>query len=304
MTLPNFLIIGAMKSGTTSLYHYLAQHPQIYMSLVKEPKFFALEGTTWDPEPRGSGGLAKIKGIRNWDAYLNLFSGVADEIAIGEASPLYLYAPQAAEKIRQVLPEVKIIAILRHPVDRAYSHFLHWVQRGLEPLGSDFVNVLRAEDDRIARDWSPNYHYKHRGFYYEQLKRYYDRFDRDQIRVYLFDDLQRDPVALIQNIFEYLQVDPTFVPQTDKQYNISKLPKNQQIQQLLDRPNPIKKILKLLIPNSWKKTLKNKIKTYNSIKPNLDRELHYQLTQEYKKDLLKLQDLIQKDLSPWLKNCL
>lgn len=304
MTLPNFLIIGAMKSGTTSLYHYLAQHPQIYMSLVKEPKFFALEGTTWDPEPLGSGGLAKIKGIRDWDAYLNLFSGVADEIAIGEASPLYLYAPQSAEKIRQVLPEVKIIAILRHPVDRAYSHFLHWVQRGLEPLGSDFVNVLRAEDDRIARDWSPNYHYKHRGFYYEQLKRYYDRFDRDRIRIYLFDDLQRDPVALIQNIFEYLQVDPTFVPQTDKQYNISKLPKNQQIQQLLDRPNPIKKILKLLIPNSWKKTLKNQIKTYNSIKPKLDKELHYQLTQEYKNDLLKLQDLIQKDLSPWLKNCL
>lgn len=300
MTLPNFLIVGAMKSGTTSLYHYLAQHPQIYMSPIKEPKFFALEGTMWDPEPRGSGGLAKIPGIRDWNAYLDLFSGVADEIAIGEASPLYLYAPPSAEKIRQVLPEAKIIAILRHPVDRAYSHFLHWVQRGLEPLGSDFVNVLRAEDERIARNWSPNYHYKHRGFYYEQLKRYYDRFDRDRIRVYLFDELQRDPLAVTRDLFEYLDVDPTFVPQTDRQYNRSQIPRNQQVQQILDRPNLIKKLLKPFIPTPWKERLKNTIKTYNSSKPKLSLDLRHQLTQEYENDLLKLQDLIQKDLSPWL----
>jgi Sulfotransferase family len=301
MTLPNFLIIGAMKSGTTSLYHYLAQHPQIYMSSVKEPKFFALEGTTWDAEPLGSGGLAKIKGIRDWNTYQELFSGVSGETAIGEASPLYIYAPLAAEKIRQTLPDVKIIAILRHPVDRAYSHFLHWVQRELEPLGADFLKVWNEEDARVALDWSPNYHYKHRGFYYNQLKRYYDRFEKDRIRVYLLEDLQRDPIALTRDLFDYLEVDPSFVPQTDRKYNVSKIPKNSQLKQLLDRPNLLKKVLKPFIPPAWRDRLKNNFKQKNTIKPQLDPELRHRLTQDYREDILKLQDLIQKDLSLWLR---
>lgn len=300
MTLPNFLIIGAMKSGTTSLYHYLAQHPQIYMSSVKEPKFFALEGTSWDSEPLGPGGLTKIKGIREWETYQELFSGVSTETAIGEASPIYLYAPLAAENIRQTLPHVKIVAILRHPVDRAYSHFLHWVQRGLEPLGADFVKVWNEEDDRIAGDWSPNYHYKHRGFYYNQLKRYYDRFDRDQIRIYLFEDLHQDPITLMQDLFNYLEVDPAFIPQTDQQYNVSQIPQNSQLNQFIDRPNLAKMILKPFIPKAWRDRLKNNLKQKNAIKPKLDPELRHQLTQDYREDILKLQDLIQKDLSLWL----
>lgn len=301
MNLPNFIIIGAMKSGTTSLYHYLAQHPQIYMSSVKEPKFFALEGTTWDAEPLGSGGLAKVKGIRDWDAYQELFSGVSGETAIGEASPLYIYAPLAAQKIQQTLPNVKIIAILRHPVDRAYSHFLHWVQRGLEPLGADFLKVWNEEDARVAQDWSPNYHYKHRGFYYTQLKRYYDRFSSDRIRVYLFEELQKDPIALAQHIFNYLEVDPSFVPQTDQKYNISQIPGNAQLDRLIDRPNFVKKLLKPFIPQAWRDRLKKSLKQKNAIKPKLDPELRHQLTQEYREDILKLQDTIQKDLSVWLK---
>jgi Sulfotransferase domain len=300
MTLPNFIIIGAMKSGTTSLYNYLAQHPQIYMSSVKEPKFFALEGTTWDSEPLGAGGLAKIKGIREWETYQGLFSGVSGETAIGEASPLYIYAPLAAENIRQTLPHAKIVAILRHPVDRAYSHFLHWVQRGLEPLGADFVKVLNEEDARIALDWSPNYHYKHRGFYYNQLKRYYDRFHGDQIRIYLFEDLQRDPITLTQDLFHYLEVDPAFIPETDQQYNVSQIPQNSQLNQFIDRPNLAKTILKPFIPKTWRDRLKNNLKQKNAIKPKLDPELRQKLTQDYREDILKLQDLIQKDLFLWL----
>jgi len=179
--MPNFLIIGAMKSGTTSLYHYLKQHPQIYMSPVKEPKFFALEGEPFYSDSRGSGGLARIKGIRELKSYQEQFEGVSHEIAIGEASPLYIYVPKAVERIKYYIPEAKLIAILRHPVDRAYSHFLHWIQRGLEPLDSNFESVIREEEIRISQDWSPNWHYKQRGSYYQQLKRYYENFNREQI---------------------------------------------------------------------------------------------------------------------------
>lgn len=300
MSLPNFLMIGAMKSGTTSLYHYLCQHPQIYMSSVKEPKFFALEGTTWDSEPRGPGGLSKIKGIRDWQTYRDLFSGVSGETAIGEASPLYIYAPQAAEKIRKTLPDVKIVAILRHPVDRAYSHFLHWVQRGLEPLGADFLKVWNEEDRRMAENWSPNYHYKHRGFYYDQLQRYYDRFDGDRIRIYLFEELQQDPIALVRDLFSYLEVDGNFNPQTEQKYNESQVPINSQVNQFVDRPNFVKTLLKPFVPQAWRDRLKQTIKQTNSSKPKLDPGLRSQLTQVYREDMLKLQDLIQKDLSNWI----
>lgn len=300
MTLPNFLIIGAMKSGTTSLYQYLTQHPQIYMSSVKEPKFFALEGTTWDCQPLGPGGLSKIKGIRDWQTYQDLFSGVSGETAIGEASPLYIYAPLAAEKIRQTLPDVKIVAILRNPVDRAYSHFLHWVQRGLEPLSADFLKAWNEEDRRIAENWSPNYHYKHRGFYYHQLQRYYDRFDPDSIRVYLFEELQQDPIALVRDLFAYLEVDRDFRPQTDQKYNESQVPKNSQVNQFVERPNLAKTILKPFVPPAWRDRLKKTIKQTNSSKPKLDSGIRSQLTQVYREDILKLQDLIQRDLSSWI----
>ena len=139
MTLPNFLIIGAMKSGTTSLYHYLKQHPQIYMSSIKEPNFFALEGSNLDFN--GAEGkeqiqrLIKRESIINIEEYRALFRRAAHETAIGEASPMYLYSPEAPYRIRYYVPEAKLITILRNPVERAYSAFLYMTRDGREPLG-------------------------------------------------------------------------------------------------------------------------------------------------------------------------
>ena len=123
MTMPNFLIIGAMRAGTTSLYHYLKQHPQVYMSPVKEPRFFALEGEKPDPG-RPTDERLMNHSITDIEAYRALFQAVSKETAIGEASPLYLYSPKAPERIRHYIPDAKLIAVLRDPVERAYSHFL------------------------------------------------------------------------------------------------------------------------------------------------------------------------------------
>jgi hypothetical protein len=196
MTMPNFLIIGAMKSGTTALYHYLRQHPQVYMSPKKEPRFFALEAErlyldrTDDQKP-----LQTLSSVADIEAYRALFEGVSKEVAIGEASHWYLYSPRLRESEQHYIPEVikhytpsvKLIAVLRNPAERAYSQFLHFVRSGLEPL-TDFAQALREEEARKRNNW-PFENYLSRGFYYDQLKRYFDRFAHDQIKVYLYSAL-------------------------------------------------------------------------------------------------------------------
>ena len=182
MTLPNFLIIGAMKSGTTALYYYLAQHPQVYMSPVKEPNFFCSEGQA-----------SREDTVARLETYQGLFKDVSDEKVIGEASHCYLYEPEAAVRIQQYLPDAKFVAVLRDPVDRAYSHFLHMVRNGTEPL-TDFAQALREEEVGAHRERSPQ-DYIGRGLYYDQLKRYFDTFGQDQVRVYLYEDLSEGAQA-------------------------------------------------------------------------------------------------------------
>ncbi len=299
MTMPNFLIIGAAKAGTTALYRYLNEHPQIYMSPKKEPQFFALEGEKADFQGPGDG--IKYTYITEFEAYCELFDNVVNELAIGEASPWYLYEPKAPERIQHYIPNAKLIAILRDPVERAYSNFLNSVREDLEPL-NDFVQAMEAESERINSNWSPRWFYKQRGFYYIQLKRYFDQFDRNQLKVYLYEDLQSDPIGLMQDIFQFLGVDETFVPDTSQKHNVSLIPRNKVLNKLFRQPNSIKSILKPFLPSRLRKQVKTNLINLNlQKKPQLQPEVRKQLIEEYREDILKLQELIQRDLSRWLK---
>src|SRR5215210_1748036 len=153
--LPNFLVIGAGKSGTTSLYHYLRQHPDVYMSPVKEPLFFAAEGGRIrfpGPDGRMISRAANPGAVTRMKDYRALFAGVSGKKAVGEASPQYLYTPEAPLRIKHYVPEAKLIAVLRNPVERAYSAFLHRTRLGREPL-ADFSEALRQEDSRMREGW-------------------------------------------------------------------------------------------------------------------------------------------------------
>ena len=301
MILPNFLIIGAPKAGTTALYHYLSEHPQIYMSPHKEPRFFALEG-----EPienfRGPGDLTNLKLVTDIENYRTLFKEVSNEVAIGEASVWYLYSPKAPERIRHYIPDAKLIAILRDPVERAYSNFLHLVRVDLEPL-TDFAQAMSAQEERISNNWSPRWHYKQRGFYYAQLKRYFDQFDRDQIRIYLYEDFTTNSIDVLQDIFRFLGVDDTFVPDTSQKHNASGIPRNKALYKFLRRSNPIKNILTPFLPSKrLRQHVKANLMNLNTRKkPQLLPDVRTQLIEEYREDILRLQELIQRDLSQWLQ---
>ena len=301
MVMPNFLVFGAAKSGTTSVYKYLQQHPDILMSSFKEPGFFAFEGE--HPILKGPGAQ---KWVDRWvvtevEAYQKLFENYQGEKAIGDASPYYIYYEKTPYNIKKHVPDMKLIAVLREPVERAFSNYVWAIRDRAESL-TDFAEALAVEESRIKDNWGPKWHYKNQGFYYQQLKPYYDLFPREQIKIYLYDDFVSNSVAVMQDMFSFLEVDANFQPNMGKKHNTSKLTKNKSWQQFLDKPNLIKSVFKPFLPERFRYNLKQNAKEKNSYKPKLDNKIRQQLQAEYRDDILKLQDLIQQDLSKWLSN--
>lgn len=313
MTLPNFLILGAGKAGTTSLHYYLQQHPQIYMCPQKETCFFAYEGKTVRFEGPGDRELINRQAITRLDTYQQLFAGVTEETAIGEACPLYLYdASLAAERIHHYIPHAKLIAILRNPVDRAFSSYLMQVREGREPL--DFAAAIAAEEARIQQNWSWG-RYTQVGFYGKQLRHYFERFPASQIQIYLYEDLQQTPQKMLQDIFTFLDVDATFQPDMTLRHNISGLPQNSTLHHALSTlhafligTSPLKQAVKRTLPTSWVQSFNDRYESLRAryfqkslAKPTLPAPLRHQLIDIFREDILQLQTLIQRDLSHWLE---
>ncbi len=298
MTLPNFLVIGAAKAGTTALYRYLEQHPQIYMSPEKEPRFFSWVGQEWDPT-----NPALRKTINTLEKYEALFEGVQNETAIGEASPSYLFNPNAPGNIKKYIPDAKLIAVLRHPAERAFSHFLHFIKCGYEQEYEFDKAIHDIEGHRIG-DWIPREDYLGFGYYSQQLQRYYDLFDTGQIKVYLHEDLKNDTLGALEDIYRFLGVDSGFQADISIRHNVSGIPKNRGLQNLLagkSAASRLLKPLKLLVPKKHRQQLKSKVTQSNLKRPTMSAEARAYLIDLYRDDITSLQDLIGRDLSHWLR---
>ena len=305
--MPNFLVVGAQKAGTTALYQYLKQHPDVYMSPVKEPHFFAFEGRDLDYRgPRDRETLGHMV-VRDEGAYRELFAGAGGEKARGEASAMYLYMEEAVGGIGRHAPDAKLLAVLRNPVDRAYSSFLHMVRDGREPI-PDFGRALAAEEGRISGNWSPIWHYRRMGFYHEQVLRYREAFGPRNLRVFLYEDLEGDPGGVLRDIYEFIGVDPSFVPDVSSRYNVSGVPKSKGLHALhrfLLRPNPVKAAFKPFFPKGLRRRMVegslNTLRNRNLVKPPFPEEVRRDLIEGYREDVAKLETLIGRDLSGWLR---
>ncbi|WP_188150103.1 sulfotransferase family protein [Teredinibacter waterburyi] len=297
--LPNFIIIGAARSGTSSLYEYLRQHPDIFLSTPKEPMYFAF------PEQKvnfsGPGDALQInkKAVTAQDDYLSLFQGSGNCAAVGEASANYLYSTEAAKNIEKLIPDAKLIVVLRNPVERAYSSYLYTLRDGREPLGS-FEEALEKEQQRINDNWEHLWHYQAMGFYHQQLLRYTKLFNNDQLKVILQDDLQANTAEVVRETFEFLGVDSSYRPSTDVSYNQGGKPKSITLNRLLTRPSLLKTLLRPITPRFALEAYV-KFKHKNLTKPELKRETYNNLLHEYSSDITQLQALINRDLSHWLK---
>jgi hypothetical protein len=202
MKLPNFFIVGAPKCGTTSLYHYLNQHPAVFMSPVKEPCYFALEMRPERFAPEYRARVAASSLCSTWQEYRALFDGVRAETAVGEASVCYLWSPTAARNIAEAVPGAKIVAVLRNPVERAWSQYLHgWVNGDVRvPFRALAEASFRAKEE----EFSPAHPFLEFGNYYEQVRRYFELFPRSQVRIYFYED---GLVSIAADVFGFLNVD-------------------------------------------------------------------------------------------------
>ena len=223
---PNFLIVGANKAGTTSIYYYCNQHPQILMSKIKEPMFFTAsdkfknKNVLKNQVRSRTENLANPKVITSLEDYQNLFFGGKNKIARGEASTSYLANPnKAIPKIKSLFPEMKIIACLRNPVERAFSCYCMYHSSGLEKRSFDqaILDEINGNVDNIPQ----GQRYLKLGLYYSSVKSYLQAFGEDQVLIVLFDNLKKYPLNFMKNIFNFLQVDNTFIPSTEVQLNTS-----------------------------------------------------------------------------------
>jgi hypothetical protein len=290
--LPTFVIIGAAKAGTTALYWYLAEHPQVFMSPMKETNFFAF-GLDRNGDPLyGDPELHRFP-IRSLGEYRELFVGAGDARAIGEASPIYLECPEAAGRIHDHLPGARIVCILREPVDRAYSDYQMYLRaRGRK---------LDPERDLVpSAAWArPDSHWMRISRYHVALRRYYDRFPRERIEIILFDDLRRDAAATVAGLYHVLGVDPTFVPSFDTPHNVGGVPSNMALERMLTS-STIRKIVEPVIPRRIA-DLARRLRTRNLAKaPPLPAEMRRRMSTWFEDDVVATSRLIGQSLDPWL----
>ena len=216
MALPDFFIVGAPKAGTTALHAALAAHPGLFMSTVKEPKFFLTDG----PPPTRGGGPGDAQTYREhiWrrPEYEALFDAAPPGTLRGESTPFYLYRQDAQERIQALVPAAKLIVILRDPVERAHSNWTHLWSAGLDPIG-DFVRACAEEDARAAAGWADFWHYTRLGKYGEQLENLFLHFPREQVFVLRYRALIDAPAQTLDDICEFLGVHAGVIGHVPKQ---------------------------------------------------------------------------------------
>jgi hypothetical protein len=292
---PNFLVVGAAKSGTTSLFHYLKQHADVYMPEVKECRFFS-------QLPKNFNGLGAEffpnSGITDAKEYFGLFEGSEDQVC-GDISNDYLYYHEESIKnIKKYLDDdVKILIILRNPIDRAYSNYMHAVRDDWENL--TFEESIIQETFRIKENWGWPYHYIKAGFYFNQVNAYFKNFKN--VKVFLYDDFQEEKL-LMKNIFNFLELDTINYNEGVKEYNASGYPKNKFIHKVVNNDFRIKRLLRPIAKKILPKNILDNIKSKNLEKIPLKKETRCYLEKIYLKDISNLSHLINRDLTHWIKN--
>ena len=299
MTLPNFLIIGAERCGTTSIYNYLGQHPQVFVTPQKETHFFSFEGG----RPRHTGpddDRDDRQTIIEWDAYLALYDGVRGEKACGEVCPGYLNVPGTADNIARHVPDARLVVILRQPASRAFSAYLAHRRMGREPE-ADFEHALEMGPQRLRQGWAACWAYEQAGQYMARLAPYDERFGREHVSVLFYDDLARDPAGFMHNLFNLLQVDDAFTPELSRRYNPAGIPRNRRLHHWIKSPSRLKRIYRALVPERLHSRLAARIETGNLERPEMSPDVQQRLTGRYRDSILELQERVGRDLSGWLE---
>jgi hypothetical protein len=306
ITVPDFMIVGAPRCGTSALYTYLSRHPRIFMPIEKEPMFFS----AWRRKP-----FIEIREphrpldwvVSSPEDYLALFRPAKKNQILGEASTWYLYDYQHA--ISNILSlygdrhkEIKIIILLRNPADRAWSHYLNQVSMRRESM--DFESAIQPEVvfSRLKKKYPLTYDYIGFGCYFSQVKAYLNQFDK--VRVAVFEEFFRETGASLSSVYDFLGVRPPVHQVKLNKVNMSGRPKgpvSTSALNLIFRPNLIKTAIKPFFPHRFRAQIKYKLKNALVRREKLDPELRQRLLENYLEDCSKLEQLLNRDLSLWFE---
>ncbi|MDJ0597270.1 MAG: sulfotransferase domain-containing protein [Crocosphaera sp.] len=299
MPQPNFIIAGAQKAGTSAFWEMLKQHPQVFFSPIKEPTYWIVKDWPEAPKYMKSLNLPEsqrpFRIVEDSNKYERLFEGSENYPAIGEASIIYLSCPWVAERLRNNLPKVKLIFILRNPKERAFSHYLMHVQKGIRSLATIERDIWEVESRMFGvQSWEVGY--VPFGFYYKQLTRYFEYFPREQIKLFLYEDFCENPIKVMKETALFLGIDTDFEINTNKKINISyRIPKKHILHNLIGENSMLLKKIVKKYPK-LAKFIESKQE-----KPKLNDDLSKALTDYFTHDITQLATLIDRDLTAWLQ---
>jgi hypothetical protein len=274
---PNFFIVGAPRAGTTSLYEYLKNCENVFMSPIKETYFFS---------PNVNMKLILSKPVKNQKDYQKLFHNVKTEKAIGEATPSYLWDPDSAKLIHEKIPNARIIIILRNPINRAFSHYLWLVSLGKENLSfSEAIKKsLSAKPDFSGRIIDG-------GMYSNQIQRYLDEFDQKQIKIIIFEEFLKNPKLIVEDILKFLDIDSN-PPEIFEAFNSYVEPRGKLAKSMIQ--NKFLQKLGTSLPQTIASQA-TKILDKKAVKPKMSESNMKMLKNIYSEDVKNLKSILNKD---------
>lgn len=293
MVLPDFICPGAAKAGTTSLYEILVQHPDVFLSdVTKESHFFDYD-TNYE------------KGLEWYSS--TFFKNYKNEQTVGDITPLYMFLPQAAERIHKDLgSKMKFIFMLRDPVERAYSQYKFNLKRSYEK--ENFVNAIRLEPERIKHDFFHHVHYSYtgRGLYAKQIKHFLKYFPKEQMLFVLFEkDFMEQKQQTVSAILDFLNLAPASLS-IDSHANPTAMPKSMLLNEIIYNQDGIRRIARKMVGSvelrrklfKFIRSKNEKQVTFEKIAPEVRKKM---IEQYFKPDIHELEKLLDRDLSIWLK---
>lgn len=286
----DFFIVGAPKAGTTSLYHYLHEHPQVEMSLQKEPNYFSFKAI------QSQGLYYKKNRIDTQKKYNGLFNFHKRDVIFGEGSVSYLFYPTVAQDIKEYNPSAKIIIMLRNPIDRAFSHYLMDYRLGL--VSNSFEDIINKKSKhKYAHLFYQQY--IQAGKYTAQIKRYFDVFDKENILLIDYEEFKSDVIGTVASVYTFLNVSAEFTANVGRKHNTFIMPKNKLVRCVYSFL-VLRNIFVFIFPKNIVRTIRSMLFEQDK-KPRLLEETRAQLKQYFSNDVRLLGSLIGKDYSKWIK---
>jgi hypothetical protein len=292
MSQPNFAIVGAQKAGTTAFWKMLSQHPEIFLPTLKEPMYWTVKD--W---PEGLSYI--IPAVKDADIYASLFQMGEGFRAIGEASTMYLPCPWVAERLHKNLPSLKIICILRDPTERAFSHYLKHVRDG-QRLLTNLTEEIWYVENRLFGSKRWEFGYVPVGLYYKQITRYLEYFPREQIKIYLYEELCDNPAEIIRDVCLFLGIDTEFKVNTNIRTNVApSVPKRGLLPRFLHPKSRLARRIECSLPSKLQSRFTRFTKNLTE-KPKLPDDLRKALKERFSDDVTQLAKLLNRDLTSWL----